>query len=63
MGVPTLEERMDDVRAVMDAAGSKRAALSGGLRAADERCFAATTRSHRALARYGGALCDLVPIA
>ncbi len=26
---PTLEERMDDVRAVMDAAGSKRAALFG----------------------------------
>ena len=28
-GVPTLEERMDDVRAVMDAAHSKRAALFG----------------------------------
>ncbi len=28
-GVPTLEERMDDVRAVMDATGSKRAALFG----------------------------------
>lgn len=28
-GVPTLEERMDDVRAVMDAAGSERAALFG----------------------------------
>jgi pimeloyl-ACP methyl ester carboxylesterase len=27
--VPTLEERMDDVRAVMDAAGSDRAALLG----------------------------------
>jgi class 3 adenylate cyclase len=27
--VPTLEERMDDVRAVMDAAGSERAALLG----------------------------------
>src|SRR5437588_8425259 len=27
--LPTLEERMDDVRAVMDAAGSKRAALFG----------------------------------
>src|SRR6202795_1700283 len=26
-GAPSLEERMDDVRAVMDAAGSKRAAL------------------------------------
>jgi class 3 adenylate cyclase/pimeloyl-ACP methyl ester carboxylesterase len=28
-GVPTLEERMDDVRAVMDAVGSERAALLG----------------------------------
>src|SRR6266576_4549315 len=27
--VPTLEQRMDDVRAVMDAAGSERAALVG----------------------------------
>jgi len=27
--IPTLEQRMDDVRAVMDAAGSKRAALMG----------------------------------
>jgi pimeloyl-ACP methyl ester carboxylesterase len=27
--VPTLEERMDDVRAVMESAGSKRAALLG----------------------------------
>lgn len=29
VGLPTLEERMDDLRAVMDAAGSKRAALLG----------------------------------
>jgi len=29
VGVPTIEERMDDVRAVMDAAGSERAALLG----------------------------------
>src|ERR687888_1949676 len=28
-GAPTLEERMDDVRAVMDAAGSEQAALFG----------------------------------
>jgi len=28
-GVPTLEERMDDVRAVMDAVGSERAAILG----------------------------------
>jgi class 3 adenylate cyclase/alpha-beta hydrolase superfamily lysophospholipase len=29
VGIPTLEERMDDVRAVMDAAGSERAVLMG----------------------------------
>ena len=29
LGAPSLEERMDDVRAVMDAAGSERAALIG----------------------------------
>jgi len=29
VGVPTLETRMDDIRAVMDAAGSQRAALIG----------------------------------
>jgi pimeloyl-ACP methyl ester carboxylesterase len=29
IGAPTLEERMDDIRAVMDAAGSERAALFG----------------------------------
>jgi pimeloyl-ACP methyl ester carboxylesterase len=29
VGAPTLEERMDDVRAVMDAVGSERAALVG----------------------------------
>ena len=28
-GVPTIETRMDDVRAVMDAAGSERAVLMG----------------------------------
>src|SRR5262245_22833509 len=28
-GIPTLEQRMDDVRAVMDATGSKDAALMG----------------------------------
>jgi len=27
--IPTLEQRMDDVRAVMDAVGSRRAALLG----------------------------------
>jgi hypothetical protein len=29
VGVPSLEERMDDLRAVMDAAGSRTAALLG----------------------------------
>ena len=33
-GVPTLEERMDDVRVVMEAVGSERAALLGGSEAA-----------------------------
>ena len=32
--VPTLEQRVDDVRAVMDAAGSERAACSGSPKAA-----------------------------
>ena len=32
VGAPTLEERMDDVRAVMEAAGSERAARSSGCR-------------------------------
>ncbi len=29
-GIATMEERMDDIRAVMDAAGSERAAIWGG---------------------------------
>ena len=42
-GLPTLEERMDDVRAVMDAAGSQRAALLGGSEAGPiATLFAAT---------------------
>lgn len=43
VGVPGLEERMDDLRAVMDAAGSRRAALLG-LSEAGAMCtlFAAT---------------------
>lgn len=43
VGVPTLEQRMDDVRAVMDAVGSKRAALFG-ISAGGPMCmlFAAT---------------------
>jgi class 3 adenylate cyclase len=42
-GVPSLEERMDDVRAVMDAVGSERAALLGHVDgAAMATLFAAT---------------------
>src|SRR5581483_10212194 len=42
-GVPSLEERMDDVRAVMDAVGSERAALLGHVDgAALAMLFAAT---------------------
>ena len=42
-GVPSLEERMDDVRAVMDAVGSERAALLGHVDgAAMAMLFAAT---------------------
>jgi class 3 adenylate cyclase/pimeloyl-ACP methyl ester carboxylesterase len=43
IGVPTLEERMDDVRAVMGAVGSERAALLGGSEAGPiTTLFAAT---------------------
>jgi len=43
LGAPSLEERMDDVRAVMDAVGSERAALIGsGDGAAIAALFAAT---------------------
>jgi pimeloyl-ACP methyl ester carboxylesterase len=53
--LPTLEDRMDDVRAVMDAAGSERAALfgvsEGGVMSA---LFAATYPERaRALVMYG----------
>src|SRR5439155_12683767 len=53
--LPTLEDRMDDVRAVMDAAGSERAALcgvsEGGVMCA---LFAATyPQRTRALVLYG----------
>lgn len=53
---PTLEERMDDVRAVMDAAGSERAALLG-ISEGVSMCllFAATYPERtRALVSWGG---------
>ena len=47
--LPTLEERMDDVRAVMEAVGSERAALSGSPRAARcARCSPRRIRKRRA---------------
>src|SRR5215216_5611282 len=59
--LPTLEQRMDDVRAVMDAVGSERAALlgtsEGGLLCA---LFAATHPERvQSLAVYGSFACGL----
>jgi pimeloyl-ACP methyl ester carboxylesterase len=55
-GLPDLEARMDDVRAVMDAAGSGRAALLGTSEGAPmSLLFAATYPERvRALVLYGG---------
>ncbi len=55
-GAPTLETRMDDVRAVMDAVGSERAALVGWSEGvAMSAVFAATYPERaRALVLYGG---------
>lgn len=54
--LPTLEQRMDDVRAVMDAAGSERAALFGISEGAAMCALFAATYPERtaALAIYGG---------
>ena len=49
-GVPTLEERMDDVRAVMNAVGSERAALLGGSEAAPITALFAATYPERVTA-------------
>jgi len=53
--VPTLEQRMDDVRAVMDAVGSKRAALLGISEGGAMSCLFAATYPERtsALILYG----------
>ena len=55
VGIATLEERMDDVRAVMDAAGSERAALFGASEGGPmSLLFAATyPQRARALVLYG----------
>ncbi len=47
IGVPTLEERMDDVRAVMNAVGSEQAALLGGSEAAPITALFAATYPER----------------
>lgn len=49
-GIPTLEERMDDVRAVMDAAGSERAALFGASEGGNMCVLFAATYPERTLA-------------
>jgi class 3 adenylate cyclase/dienelactone hydrolase len=56
VGAPTLETRMDDVRAVMDAAGSERAALVGWSEGVAMSCLFAATYPERAwaLVLYGG---------
>jgi pimeloyl-ACP methyl ester carboxylesterase len=55
-GVPSLEERMDDVRAVMDAAGSEQAALFGISEGTPMSLLFAATYPDRvqALVCYGG---------
>ena len=49
-GLPTLEDRMDDVRAVMDAAGSQRAVLLGGSEAGPIATLFAATYPERVIA-------------
>ena len=49
-GVPSLETRMDDVRAVMDAAGSTRAALIGASEASPMSILFAATYPERSSA-------------
>ena len=50
MGYPTLEERMDDIRAVMDAAGSARAALLGNSEGGNMAALFAATYPDRVTA-------------
>ncbi len=55
VGIATLEERMDDVRAVMDAAGSERAAIYGASEGGPMAALFAATYPERttALVLYG----------
>ena len=57
-GVPTLETRMDDVRAILDEIGSERAALIGYSEGASMAALFATTYPDRtaALVMYGSYL-------
>jgi class 3 adenylate cyclase len=48
--LPTLEQRMDDVRAVMDAAGSERAALFGASEGGNMSILFAATHPQRTIA-------------
>jgi pimeloyl-ACP methyl ester carboxylesterase len=59
--LPTLEQRMDDVRAVMDAAGSKRAALFGHSEGASMAILFAATYPERttALVTFGAFACRI----
>src|SRR5215203_6042442 len=49
-GIASMEERMDDVRAVMDAAGSERAVLFGSSESAPLSCLFAATYPERTAA-------------
>jgi pimeloyl-ACP methyl ester carboxylesterase len=59
--LPTLEQRMDDVRAVMDAAGSKRAAIFGHSEGASMAILFAATYPERttALITFGAFACRI----
>ena len=56
VGIPTLEERMDDIRAVMDAVGSEKAILFGVSEGAPTSLLFAATHPERAasLVLFGG---------
>jgi pimeloyl-ACP methyl ester carboxylesterase len=60
-GAPTLEERMDDIRAVMDAAGSRQAVLSGYSEGVPLACLFAATYPERtrSLILYAGYASEL----
>jgi class 3 adenylate cyclase/pimeloyl-ACP methyl ester carboxylesterase len=61
VGAPTLETRMDDVRAVMDAVGSERASIIGWSEGVAMSCLFAASYPERvwAVVLYGGAAREL----